>query len=639
MPPQPQTVSQSRLNNIIQCLAPAIQTLNALVDAFGTPFVQVISNITSELIPAVLNVKKNKEECLVFMEKIYSLLAAIINLHLQSDSGQPGTLPLPMLHHLGKFTESASRSSGSPHVQDGNKLKQFFRQAEIKQLLKDCNSGLQEALDGFKIDSILLDVNVMQKHAHKQHNDLLELIATLSDGTVSDNTSSIGRPFGGSFDSSNSLSMLPSEPKIFHGRDLELQAILESLHHDSELARIAILGAGGMGKTSLARAVLHHPDIASRYARRVFVEADAAATSSELVALIGAHLGLKPGNDLMKPVLHALCSGPPCLLVLYNMETPWEPLASRPGVEEFLSLLANIPQLALIITMRGAERPAKVRWSRPFLPVLTPLPSSAAYQTFIDIADDDHDRKDIDKLLRLTEYAPRPRWEKERTSMLSEGYDRKSSLNASIAVSLSSPRMTSLSGARDLLTLVSILPDGISDTELLQSNVPINDILACKAALLRTSLAYIDPKSQLRALVPIREYMRQEYPPSAPLIQPLTRHFGDLIQFHRKYSGNQLSASTVGRITANLANFQQVFQTGLHAGLHQDNRELEGIIDSILSLNRFCALMGHPRPLVMDDIPRVLAQKKNAKLDVMFITELLHSSSSHPVPDPERLID
>jgi GTPase SAR1 family protein len=33
-------------------------------------------------------------------------------------------------------------------------------------------------------------------------------------------------------------------------------------------ARIAILGGGGMGKTSLARAVLHHPETVARFEHR-----------------------------------------------------------------------------------------------------------------------------------------------------------------------------------------------------------------------------------------------------------------------------------------------------------------------------------------------------------------------------------
>ncbi|KAF7325349.1 NB-ARC domain-containing protein [Mycena venus] len=51
-------------------------------------------------------------------------------------------------------------------------------------------------------------------------------------------------------------------------------------------------------------------------------------------------------------------------------------------VEEFLSLLTDVPHLALIVTMRGAERPGKILWTRPFLLPLRPLSNDAARQTF-----------------------------------------------------------------------------------------------------------------------------------------------------------------------------------------------------------------------------------------------------------------
>jgi hypothetical protein len=56
--------------------------------------------------------------------------------------------------------------------------------------------------------------------------------------------------------------------------------------------------------------------------------------------------------------------------------------------------------------MRGAERPAKVAWTRPFLPLLKPLEQAAARQTFIDIADNKHDPKEVDKVLSLTDNMP-----------------------------------------------------------------------------------------------------------------------------------------------------------------------------------------------------------------------------------------
>ncbi|KAJ7457069.1 P-loop containing nucleoside triphosphate hydrolase protein, partial [Mycena latifolia] len=364
--------------------------------------------------------------------------------------------------------------------------------------------------------------------------------------------------------------MLPSKPKIFHGRESELQDIIDILHEDSP--RIAILGAGGIGKTSLARAALHHPDIATKYEYRLFITCDSANSGVEIAAFLGAHLGLEPGKDLTKPVLHYLSSRPSSLLILDNLETPWEPKESRGGVEEFLSLLADIKHLALIITMRGAQRPAKVRWTRPFLQPLEPLTDHAAWQTFIDIADDCHENEDVKTILCLTDNMPLAvdiiahlvdaegcsnvlsRWETEKTTILSDGHDRRSSLDASIALSLSSSRMKSPPGAMDLLSLLSILPDGLSDVELMQCTLPIQDILGCKATLLGTTLAYIDDKKRLKSLVPIREHVLQFRPPSSCLIEPLQTHFHSLLTLYRRYFGWLQTASEMDQITSNFGN-------------------------------------------------------------------------------------
>lgn len=136
-------------------------------------------------------------------------------------------------------------------------------------------------------------------------------------------------------------------PKIFHGRDSELETIVSLLSRES--SRITILGAGGMGKTSLAKAALHHPDVAGRYSERIFVPCDSANSSIEMAALIGSHIGLKLAKNLTKRVVHYFTGMRTCLLILDNLETAWEPLDSRTGVEEFLSLLTDIPHLALIV--------------------------------------------------------------------------------------------------------------------------------------------------------------------------------------------------------------------------------------------------------------------------------------------------
>ncbi|KAJ7896940.1 P-loop containing nucleoside triphosphate hydrolase protein, partial [Mycena leptocephala] len=345
--------------------------------------------------------------------------------------------------------------------------------------------------------------------------------------------------------SSDSISMLPSEPKIFHGRESELSHILQLFSQGTP--RIAILGAGGMGKTSLARAIIHHNKITGRYKQlRFFIACDAAATQVELAALIGAHLGLKPGKDLTHMVIQYFSNSPGSLLILDNLEILWEPTESRGKIEEFLSLLTGVDHLALVITMRGAERPTKVAWTRPFLLPLKPLEQYAARQTFIDIADSTHDPKEVDRVLSLTDNMPLAinlvahladsegcsnvlrRWEEEKTSLISDGYDRRSNLDLSISLSLSSPRLNSFPHSKALLSLLALLPDGLSDGELVQSKLPIENILGCKAALTRTTLAYSDEHKRLKVLVPIREYMQKFQPPEDHLVRPLLKHFQEL---------------------------------------------------------------------------------------------------------------
>ncbi|KAJ7756620.1 P-loop containing nucleoside triphosphate hydrolase protein, partial [Mycena metata] len=325
------------------------------------------------------------------------------------------------------------------------------------------------------------------------------------------------------------LALLPSEPKIFYGRDVEVSAILDVFAQ--EAPRIAILGTGGMGKTTLAKVILHSSEITARFGQhRFFVACDTASAGIDLATIIQTHLCLNSGRDSTGMVLKFFRDGPPCLLVIDNLESVWEPAMGRNKTENLLCLLADVEHLTLMVTMRGAERPGKVRWTRPFLKPLSPLPQDAARHTFLAITDEDFDFSDIDKVLNVTGNIPLvielishvveveglhntlSRWKMETTSLVSEGHDHTSNLDLSISLSLSSPRIERHPQARELLGLLAVLPDGLSEADLQHSKLPLVEVLGCKSALLQTSLAYSDEQGRLRVLAPIGEHMRKYHP-------------------------------------------------------------------------------------------------------------------------------
>ncbi|KAJ7139156.1 hypothetical protein C8R44DRAFT_847294 [Mycena epipterygia] len=633
------------LDNIVSCLTPILSLLDELSDAFGTPFIPAISNTTVSLIALVQTVKKNKEECIQLIENVHELLYAVVNVHTKA--GTPSSLPPATLFAFGELAVTLHKVYTFMEAQqDGNKIKHFFKKSEMKTLLSDCHMGLQNIFDKFKIEGAINihgDIIEMRKETERIHRELLEAISTSSDATISDRSSSDDHWANDLHNSLNSISMLPAQPKILHGRESELKHVVEILHQDS--ARIAILGAGGMGKTSLAKTALHHPDIVSKYQNRFFVAADSATTSIELAALIGLHLGLKPGKDLTQPIVHYFSNKGPSLLVLDNLETLWEPVESRGGVEEFLSSLTDVSHLALM-----AKRPSKVHWTHPFLKPLDPLSDEAAYQTFVAIAEDFHDTQDISKLLSLTDNMPLAvdliahlvdhegcddvltRWETEKTALLSQGHDRRSNLDISITISLLSPRLSS--GAKDLLSLLSILPDGLSNADLLQTKLSIKNVLECRSTLLRTSLAYEDVRKRLKSLVPIREHMQQFYPAPPPLIQQVEKHYHLLLDVCQNHLGSQQAAGHLNQITLNLGNLHQV----LLRGLQQDNPTLADTVNRVISLNNFSRLASHGPHILMNHLPAVLSSIRDDRLQALFIVEVFRSVLHHPIVTPEQLI-
>ncbi|KAJ7253885.1 P-loop containing nucleoside triphosphate hydrolase protein, partial [Mycena rebaudengoi] len=631
-----------------------------IAESFQIPFLFSAAALTLSILKYVEAARSNRNEWMIMVEQIHEILCAITT--LCSTSEIKGVLPTALLYEIAKFTETLQKIfTFLTARQKMGKIKQLFKQPNNARKLETCKQELDKAIGIFKLHlmalhteasvisllkfiqvraggSTLSQIENVKKDAKQQHDELMALLNAHPDLSGSDRSSVIGT-LSSSANSSGSFSLLPPSPKIFHGREAELQDMVNVLLQNS--ACVAILGTGGMGKTSLATAALHNPQVEAKYSHRYFVSCHSSPTCTELAATIATHIGLEKGSNMTKKIVHYFAHAPPSLLVLDNLETTWETLSSHPEVEEFLSLVTDVPHLGLMITLRGAERPSKVKWTRPFLAPLEPLSNVAALQTFIDVADEGHDDASIKELLELTGNLPLAvsliasvagsegctqtlcRWKLESTRMLSEGYDQRSSLDISIMLSCTSSRMTP--GAHQLLSILSMLPDGLADADLVQTKLPIPDILACKATLIQTALAFVGQDQHLKVLVPIREHILSMHPPETALKLKLREHFHQILDLWNQFKDLNV-ADILPQISRNLGNFNTV----LHDGLEPEGPDIVQNFQSILFLNHFYDRVQNTySPLLLQLSGKMLHWKGNPNFGE-YLIELLESSQHLP---------
>jgi hypothetical protein len=304
--------------------------------------------------------------------------------------------------------------------------------------------------------------------------------------------------------------------------------------------------------------------------------------------------------------------------------------------------------------MRGAERPGKVKWNRPFLLPLEPLSSSASRQIFVEVADEpgNGEKSALDDLLDLSGSLPLAvslmadiasfegysstlaRWETENTALLSEGHDKRSNLDKSITLSLSSPRISSSPDAKNLASLLALLPDGIRVEDILAGKVPITNVRQCQSVLVSTSLAYIDVKGRLKSLSPVREYIRRAHPPSPSLARPLRTYFQDLLEVWR--SRRELpSGNLVPDLVSHLGNINQLFSESL---LTEDKSAWSEMGDSIIALDSFSAAMLKGNSPLFRRLPRLIEETDDAALRWRYRSRILASGYYHLIEDPDRVI-
>lgn len=144
----------------------------------------------------------------------------------------------------------------------------------------------------------------------------------------------------------------PIAPEIFYDRDEYVTEITCFIIHKEQM-RIAILGTGGMGRTTVVLHIMHHLDVATKYSScQYFVGCDAVDSVGTLALLILKTLQIPPfSGENSAEVLHqSLSNALGILIVLDNFETIWNADKNHAAVRDLLQKIASVISMSLIIT-------------------------------------------------------------------------------------------------------------------------------------------------------------------------------------------------------------------------------------------------------------------------------------------------
>ncbi|KAJ7578919.1 hypothetical protein C8J56DRAFT_1059763 [Mycena floridula] len=257
-------------------------------------------------------------------------------------------------------------------------------------------------------------------------------------------------------------------------------------------AHLALLGAGGQGKTATALKVMAHPAMKQFYSRKnsLWVPCDEATSPEMFLHILYNSLAITVDtHNTLEDILNELRkTSKPIILLLDNFETPWNAPEARGTMARILQDIAQFTHVALFVTMRAAVAPCEeIEWEEMRIQTLDP---AASHQLFVSIHPESREDSKLSELLEMLGHMAlavklMARYGKNTgqkaaqlisgyqatgTSMLGsiQGSDRQNSVSVSICMSLESSLVKNELNAALLLQIIAMLPSGTSPETLQQ---------------------------------------------------------------------------------------------------------------------------------------------------------------------------
>ena len=330
----------------------------------------------------------------------------------------------------------------------------------------------------------------------------------------------------------------PPPPRVCFGRDELIETIIDLAE---TLTPVALIGAGGIGKTSVALVVLHHDRIRQRFGDdRRFIRCDQFPTSrihflSRLSEVIGA--GVDNPKDLVP--LRPSLSSREMILFLDNAESVLDPKGTdAKDIYAIVEELSQFKNICLCITSHISTIPR--HFKRPTVPTLS---MESACNIFYGIHDSGGQSDIISNLLEQLDFHAlsitllattashnmwdydrlAQEWATHRVHVLQTEYNE--SLATTIELSLDSPTFQELGpDARNLLSVIAFFPQGINEKNLSWLLPTISNIRTifdkfCVLSLTHRSNGFVT------MLAPLRDYLCPKDPLSSLLLCTTKEHY------------------------------------------------------------------------------------------------------------------
>jgi tetratricopeptide (TPR) repeat protein len=364
------------------------------------------------------------------------------------------------------------------------------------------------------------------------------------------------------------------------GRDADVDAGFEEWTKDRSKP-LLIWGPPGIGKSTLALSLLHHPEAARRFgARRFLIRCDGFTRVESVQTGMGSEwFGLAAGPRIGGEVLAQLAAAP-AAVVLDNFETPHRADSERS--EEWLRRIVGVPDVWLIVAIQGHDAPRGLEWARRLEPAR--LTAEQSRTLFCRIAGIEADRTGVlDELLKDLDGVPHAiellahqaeadpdlssladRWRRQRTTMLRRGAgaSRQTNIAISYEFAIASPAMSE--AALRMLRVLANLPSGLADGDV---SFAIEDDAGATARdaaseLKRWALAFAEA-DRLRMLAPLREHVLKTHPATADEINPVRDRFLRMAQSCWEIGKTDNGGKTLALMTREHLNCRWAVETAL----------------------------------------------------------------------------